>query len=75
MLMGPPPLAPAGVSLALSLPAQGIEPLRLPASGTGEIWRAGPFQLPVAAPWTATLQVRTDDFTEETLTGAIPLGP
>ena len=74
-LMGPAPLAPAGVSLSLGLPAQGIEPLRLPASGDGEAWRAGPFVLPVATAWVATLRVRTDDFTEETLTGEVPLGP
>ena len=71
----PGPTPPAGVTLALSLPAQGIEPLRLAATAEAEAWHTAPFVLPAAATWTATLSVRIDAFTQETLEGELTLGP
>ena len=69
-------LAPTGVTLALSLPEKGIEPIRLPATADASgTWHAGPFLLPLAAPWTATLQIRVGDFDETTLSGTVPVGP
>ncbi|MBP7000750.1 CopD family protein [Amaricoccus sp.] len=67
-------LDPRAVRIAFAEPAAGVEPVRLEAGGSGAAWRAGPLLLPHAAEWTVTVDVLVDDFTQQSLHGAIDIG-
>ena len=68
------PLAPKEIEATLSLPAAGIETLRLPLDQRqkGE-WASGPFSLPIAGSWDLTLRLLIDDFTSVSLSTAVQI--
>lgn len=54
---------PREVTIALSAPALGIEPLRLPATAVEGHWEVQGLSIPVAGPWHVEVDVRIDTFT------------
>jgi copper transport protein len=69
------PIAPRGVTVALSSAALGIERLKRPATlGADGFWQA-PLTLPAGGAWSVEIDVRIDDFTLVKLTGEIELRP
>lgn len=70
------PLEPKEVTLALSNPAAGIEPIRRPMAkkADGE-WHAEPLTLPVAGTWRARIDVLISDFEMAKLEGEILIKP
>lgn len=65
------PLAAQEVSIALSNPAAGIEPIRRQATGGGAAWTVRDIVLPLAGPWTVRVDVVVDDFSIHRLDGEI----
>lgn len=68
------PVDPLEVRIAFSDPARGVEPIRLDAIRDGEIWTAGPVELPHGGDWTVRLDVLVDDFTQASLETTATLG-
>ncbi|MBP7242961.1 MAG: copper resistance protein CopC/CopD [Amaricoccus sp.] len=66
-------MEPMAMSVALSDPARGVEPIRIDAARDGPLWRAGPVQLPHGGDWTLTLDVLISDFAKETLETTVPV--
>jgi copper transport protein len=67
-------LDPLEVRVGFSDPARGVEPIRLDAVRDGEIWRAGPVELPYDGDWTVRLDVLVDDFAKATLEASATVG-
>ncbi len=69
------PLGPREVTVALSLPDAGLEPITLTATGIDGLWHAGPVHLPVAGGWTMEVGVLIDDFTKAILSETVEIAP
>ncbi|HEY4199564.1 MAG TPA: copper resistance protein CopC [Devosiaceae bacterium] len=70
------PLNPKDVTLALSRPQAGIEPLRYPAVlGEDGSWHVDQVTLPQAGDWTAEVDVLVDDFTMVQLKDVLTVRP
>jgi copper transport protein len=67
-------LAPKEVRVAFSDPVNGVEPIRLTASGADTRWRAGPVLLPYSGTWALAVDVVIDDFSAQSLRGTIDIG-
>jgi copper transport protein len=68
------PLRPLAVTLRLSRPADGIEPVEVSAVGTPDgHWQAGPVHLPPGGPWEVVVDILITDFRKELLGGTITL--
>jgi copper transport protein len=62
------PLAVKAVSIFLSNPGAGIEPLRRDAERAGySSWRIDDLRIPLAGRWTLRVDVLVSDFEKETL--------
>jgi copper transport protein len=62
------PMAVAGVTIFLSNPQAGIEPLRRDAERAGDAgWRIDDLRIPIAGRWTLRVDVLINDFEKETL--------
>jgi copper transport protein len=62
------PMAVEGVTIFLSNPKAGIEPLRREADRAGgEGWRVDDLRIPIAGRWTLRVDVLINDFEKETL--------
>jgi copper transport protein len=68
------PVAPLEVRIGFSDPARGVEPIRLDATREGEVWRAGPVELPYDGDWTLRLDVLVSDFVQSSLEAMMPVG-
>ena len=68
------PVAPLEVRIGFSDPARGVEPIRLTAAREGEVWRAGPVELPFDGDWTVRLDVLVSDFAQVSLEAPLPVG-
>ena len=70
------PIAAKEVTLVLSNPAAGIEPIRRPAVGAGEgAWKVEGLLLPIAGVWQIRLDVLISDFEMAELKGQISIRP
>ena len=69
------PLAPREVTLTLSLPAAGIEPIRRPMRADGPVWRAEGIVLPVPGAWTVRAAALITDYDLLALEGALGIAP
>jgi copper transport protein len=70
------PLEPKEVTLALSRPSAGIEPLERRAARVGEgLWRVDGLILPVPGRWRVRLDALVTDFDKLTLEDEIEVGP
>jgi copper transport protein len=75
------PMAVEGVTIFLSNPQAGIEPLRRDADREGEAgWRIEDLRIPIAGRWTLRVDVLINDFEKETLEDDVllpraPAGP
>lgn len=68
------PLAAREVTLLLSNPAAGIEPIRRPASPAGEgLWRVDDLVLPVDGRWSVRIDVLISDFEQVSLESEIDI--
>jgi copper transport protein len=68
------PLHPLAVTLRLSRPVDGIEPVEVPAAATHDgHWQAGPVHLPPGGPWEVVVDILITDFRKELLGGTITL--
>lgn len=68
------PLRPVAVTLRLSRPADGIEPVEITAMATSEgRWKAGPVHLPPGGAWDVVVDILITDFRKELLGGTITL--
>ncbi len=62
------PMAVAGVTIFLSNPKAGIEPLRRDAERAGDAgWRIDDLRIPIGGRWTLRVDVLINDFEKETL--------
>lgn len=71
------PLPAIGVTLHLSLPGRGIEPLSRPATpepGADGIWTVPGLALPLPGEWEVALDIRLDRFRLTTLHGTLGIG-
>jgi copper transport protein len=70
------PLDAKEVTLVLSHPASGIQPIRKPARRSGDgTWRIDSLTLPVAGEWRAEILILITDFKETRLDGTILIRP
>ena len=70
------PLDAKELTLVLSNPASGIEPLKRPATkGQDGIWRVDGLVLPLAGRWTVRLDILVSDFDMVKLEEAIDIRP
>lgn len=70
------PLAAQEVTLVLANPAAGIEPIRRPATTTGDgAWRVDGVIIPVAGRWSVRLDVLVSDFEQVRLEGSFEVAP
>jgi copper transport protein len=68
------PLPAKEVTLVLSKPDAGIEPLRFPATHVEEtIWRVDGLSLPVAGRWRARVEILVNDFEKVAIEDEIDL--
>lgn len=66
------PLAPLAVSVAVSSPALGLEPLRRQAEpGVDDIWHVSAVPIPLAGEWQVELAIRRDRFELLTMTESL----
>ena len=70
------PLDPREITLVLSNPAAGIEPIRRPATRTGDgTWRVDGLTIPMAGLWTARIDILITDFDIARLEDTIQIRP
>lgn len=70
------PLMPRAITLTFARPAEGLEPIELPAApGPDGIWRAGPVHLPPGGPLEVVVEILITDFRMERIGGTVALGP
>jgi copper transport protein len=68
-------LAPIEVTLTLSMPSAGIEPIRRPMTRAGDAWRADGITLPVPGPWTVRAAALISDYDLLSLEGEVAIAP
>ena len=68
-------MAPKAVTLVLSQPASGIEPLTREASHAGDVWRVDDVILPSPGRWRLRVEVLIDDFTKISLEDDVRVRP
>jgi copper transport protein len=66
---------PKEVTLILSKPETGIEPLERKARKAGRSWEVGSVFLPTPGPWQVKVEILIDDFEKATLEGSIVVRP
>ena len=69
------PFIPNEVTLILSNPAAGIEPIRRGAVLRDEVWRVDGLTLPVAGTWQVRIDVLVGDFEKVMLEDAVAIAP
>ncbi|MER9228247.1 copper resistance CopC/CopD family protein [Mesorhizobium sp. M0664] len=70
------PLAAKQVTLVLSKPDSGIEPVKRPATNPGDgTWRVDDLDIPVAGRWTARLDILVSDFEMVKIEAPIDIRP
>ena len=70
------PFTPLEVTLYLSRPAEGIEPIELPVEPAEDgLWRTGPVHLPPGGDWDIVADILITDFRKELIGGTVTLLP